>query len=137
VVHHRRRRGDADRAAALRQVEHRLLVHRPVEGHVLDGHAVLEEAAQRARVHDRAREQVRARPLALVEHGHGDLAHPLGRFGVLLQQLAEPDRACEAGGPGADDRDAHVDALVLGVSWGGDGLRRRPRRRVVGGLDAH
>ena len=60
VVPHRRRRRQP-RGAVPGQEEHRLVVHLPVEGHVLDGEPPAEEAPQAARVDDGAGEEVRAR----------------------------------------------------------------------------
>ena len=42
--------------------------------------------------------------------------------GLVLEQLRQPDRAGEPGGPAADDRDADLDALVLGVGRRADEL---------------
>ena len=102
----------------------------------LDRQPVAEEPPQRARVDDGAGEQVRARALALLDHGDRHVAEPLGRLGRLLEQLAEPDRAGEPGRPGADDQDADLDPLVGRIGRRGDRLRRRERRRVVGRADA-
>src|SRR5439155_21840811 len=49
----------------------------------------------------------------------------------LLEQLAEPDRAREAGRAGADDEDADLDALVRRIARRCDRLGGRERRRVV------
>ena len=57
---------------------------------------------------------MRARRLALLEHRDRHLAEPLGELGALLEQLAEPDRAREPGGPGADDQDADLDRSSAG-----------------------
>ena len=53
-------------------------------------------------------------------------------LGMLLEQLAEADRAREPGGPGADDQHADLDALVGRVGRLADELAARERRRVVG-----
>ena len=121
VVRHRRRRRDA-RGSPPREEEHRLRLDRAVEGHLLDAHALAEEAPQSARVHDRAREQVRAGRLALLEHRDRHVAQPVREPGRLLEQLAEPDRAGEPGRAGADDQDADVDPLVGGIGGRGDGV---------------
>src|SRR5262249_54958734 len=55
----------------------------------------------------------------------------------LLHQLAEPDRGREAGGPGADDQHADLDALVGRVGRRGDRLGRAPGRRGVARAGAH
>ena len=60
---------------------------------------------------------------------------PLGDVRVLLEQLAEPDRAREPAGAGADDQDTDVDPLVRGVGRPGDHLAGRERRREVGRPD--
>ena len=85
---------------------------------------------------DRAGEQVRARLLALLEHRDRHLAEPLAHVRVLLEQLAEPDRAREPARPGADDQDADLDPLVGRVGRRRRSPRRRERRRVVGRADA-
>ena len=75
--------------------------------------------------------------LALVEDGDRDLAELLGELGLVLEQLHDPDRAGEPGGPAADDRDADLDPLVLGVGDRPDELLgglywRRELRRLDG-----
>ena len=49
---------------------------------------------------------------------------------VLGEQLHQPDRAREAGRAAADDRDAHLDPLVLGI---GRARRRTPCAESTGG----
>ena len=53
--------------------------------------------------------------LALLEHGHRNLAEPLGSLGRLLEQLAEADRARKPGRARADDQDADIDPLLRRV----------------------
>src|SRR5262249_33661717 len=96
-----------------------------------------EEALQPARVDDRAGEQVRARRLSLLEHCDRDVAELLGRRGVFLDQLPEPDRGGEPRRPGAAAQEADLDAVVWGVGGRPERLPGRPRRREVGGPDAH
>ena len=74
--------------------------------------------------------------LALLEHGDGDVAELLLHRRVLLEELAEPDRAREAAGAAADDQDPDVDALVDRIGRRGDGVGGREGRRVVGRADA-
>ena len=62
VVAHRRRRRDPERGALRQQVD-RLAVDLAVARHVLHRQAAPEEATERARVDDRAGEEVRAGPL--------------------------------------------------------------------------
>jgi hypothetical protein len=69
-----------------------------------------------------------ARLLALVEHGHRDLAEAFGQLRRILEQLAEPDRAGEPRRPGADDQDTDLD---LRLTRSGDELARRERRREI------
>src|SRR5205814_3554238 len=107
------------------------------ERQLVDPLAAGEEAAERPRVDDSAREEVRPGLLTLLDHGDRHVAEPLGDRGRALEQLAEPDRAGEAGRPGADDADADLDPLVDGIAGLGDRLRGRERRGVVGRLDAH
>jgi len=56
--------------------------------------------------------------LPFLEHATGNLAEPLGCLGVLLHQLAEPDRRREARRPGADDCDPDLDPLVDRIGRG-------------------
>ena len=128
VVGHRRRRRDAHRAA-LRHEEHRLAVHLAEERQLRRILAPCEEPLQRPRVDDRAREKVRARRLSLLEHGDRHLAEPLRRRGILLDELAEPDRGGETRRAGADDQEPDVDALVDRIA----SARRSPRAADHGG----
>ena len=124
-------------ALALREHVDRLAVHRPVRRQVLDPVPVLEEAAERARIDHGAGEQVRARLLALLDDRDRHVAEPLRHLGMLLEQLAEADRAREARRPGADDQDADLDALVDRIGRLGDELARGERRRIVRRADRH
>ena len=132
VVPHRRRRRDRHRAARRQEVDG-LVLDSPVERHVAGPNAPLEERAQRARVDHGAREQVRARLLALLQDRHRDVAEPLGQLRLPLQQLPEADRAREPRRPRADDQHADLD---LGLARRRDELVRGEGRRVVGGLHA-
>ena len=76
---------------------------------------------------------MRARRLALLEHRERHLAESLGDVGVLLEQLAEPDRAGEPRGAGAHHEHTDLDALVDGVGRLGDEVARVEGRREVGG----
>ena len=78
---------------------------------------------------------MRAGLLALVDERDRHLAEPLGRRRVLLEQLAEPDRAREPRRAAADDQDADLDALVGRVGRRGDHLGARERRRIVRGAN--
>jgi hypothetical protein len=76
--------------------------------------------------------------LALLDHGHRDLAEALGQLGLVLEQLHQLDRAGEPGRPSADDRHPDFDPLVLGI--GGldhELLRRIDRRRILSGRHGH
>ena len=132
VIPHRRRSRDRQSPPAGEEVD-RLVLDPSEEWHLRRAHAPLEERAQRARVDDRAREQVRAGLLALLQHGHRDVAEPLGQLGLALQQLPEPDRAGEPGRAGADDQDPDFD---LGLGRSRNELVRGERRRKVGRLHA-
>ena len=77
---------------------------------------------------------MRAGLLALLDERERHVAEPLGDVGVLLEQLAEADRAREPGGPGADDQHADLDALVGRVGRLGDELARA--RTAAGSRDA-
>ena len=59
------------------------------------------------------------------------VAEALGDLGMLLEQLAEPDRAGEPTGPAADDQHADLDPLVGRIRRRGDRLGARERRREV------
>ena len=87
-----------------------------------------EELAERRGLHDRAREEVRARLLPLLEHGDRDVAEPLPDVGMLLEQLAEPDRAREPAGPAADDERRRPRSARRA-----DRSARRPRRSAPNG----
>ena len=129
VVPHRRRRRDPQRVLP-RQVVDRLVRDMAVERHLRDALALSEQLLQGGRVDDRAREQMRTGLRALVDHGDRNLAEPLADGRGRLEQLAEPDRAREPGGPGADDE--HSDLDRIGVGGCGDHLGRVERRRVLG-----
>ena len=113
----------------------RLVLHAVEERHVGRCAPAREEAPQGDGVDDRAREQVRARLRALVQHGDRHLAEPLGEGRRLLDELAQPDRAREPGRAGADDEHSDLDPLVGWIGRLGDRLGRRNRRSVVGRLD--
>ena len=128
AVLHRRRRRDPQRALRRQEVD-RLVLDPPVERQLVRAIAAVEQAPQRARVDHRAREQVRPRLLALLQHGDGNVAEPLRELRRAFEQLPEPDRAREPRRPGADDQDADLDLRLAGR---GDELVRVERRWVVG-----
>ena len=72
---------------------------------------------------------MRAGLLALLQDRDGDLAEPLPHVGMLLEELAEPDRAREPAGPTSDDEHADLDALL--VRRGADRVGRAEGRREV------
>ena len=80
---------------------------------------------------------MRAGLLALLHERDRHVAEPLRHVGVLLEQLAEPDRAGETGRAAADDQDADLDPLVHGIGRLADELARAERRRKVGGANGH
>src|SRR3954469_21777716 len=89
-------------------------------------------------MHHRARQQMRAGGLALLDEGDGHLTELLGEGLVLGEQLHQPDRAREARGPAAHDHHAYLDPLVLGIGRRADVLLRGvDGRRVVDRCDAH
>ncbi len=102
-----------------------------VERHLVDPFAPFEQAAQRTRVDDRAREEMRADLLALLQHGHRNLAESLPDLRRILQQLAETNRTREPSRTGADDQHADLDALVLRVARRDDVIRGTKRRRKI------
>src|SRR5207344_10143 len=85
-----------------------------------------------------AGEQVRPRHLALLDHRDRNFAELLGQLGLVLEQLHQLVGAGEPGGPAADDRDADLDSLVLGVRRRADRLGRvEGRRELAGGNCRH
>ena len=123
VIAHRGRRRNADGRAAGHEI-HGLAGNLAIGRNVRHREPALEEPAERSRVDDRAREEMRAGLLALLEHGHRNLAEALAHLGVLLEQLAEPDRAGEPSRAGAHDRDADLDALLERIGGRADGVGR-------------
>ncbi len=57
--------------------------------------------------------------------GDRDLAERLGELGLVLEELHHPDRAGEPRRAAADDRDADLDPLVLGIRGRPDELLGR------------
>ena len=123
VIPHRRRRRNPDRGAPREHV-HRLPGHLAIRREVGGLEPAAEELAERRRVHDGARQQMRPCLLALLEHGDRDVAEPLANVGMLLEQLAEPDSARKPARPRTDDRDADLDPLVARI--------RRRAHRIAG-----
>ena len=115
-----------DRALRVRHEVDACPFDRPERRPVLLGQ-VREQPLHRRRVHHRARQQVRAGVLALLDQRHRHLAERLHQRLVLGEQLHQPDRAGEAGRAAADDRDADLDPLVLGIGGRADEL--------LGGVD--
>ncbi|MDR9053248.1 hypothetical protein FEP44_04529 [Burkholderia multivorans] len=78
---------------------------------------VREQLGERARVHHRARQNVRADLGTLLEHAHADLGAFLG------SQLLEPDRGRQPGRAAADDHDVvfhrFARAVLLDEACGG------------------
>ena len=93
VVLHRRRRRDPHRAVVPQEVD-ALRLDLAVERHVRGPLLTAEQAPEAARVDDRAGERVRARLLALLEHGHRDLAQPLREPGD--SSISWPSRIAQA-----------------------------------------
>ena len=112
------------------------MLDRAVARHLRERRA-REQLEQRRRLHDGARELVRADRAALVDERDRRLAEPLRDRRVGLEQLRQPDRAGQPGRPAADDRDADLELLVGGRLGRGDDLGRRERRRVRSGRDRH
>jgi len=92
VIAHRGRRRDPERRSTRQHVDG-FAVHLAVARHVLDAVAVAKEPAERARIDDGARQQVRAGLLALLDDGNRHLTQLVCDLWMLLEQLAEPDRA--------------------------------------------
>jgi hypothetical protein len=97
-----------------------------------------EQPLHRRGPHHRARQQVRPGRLALLDERDRHLAERLQHRLVLGQQLGQPDRAGEPGGPAADDHHADLDPLVLGIRGCPDELLGRvDGRRELDGGGAH
>jgi len=62
--------------------------------------------------------------LAFSINRHGNFTQALHRLGVLCQQLQQPIGARQTRRAATDDRDAHLDQLVLGVQAALDELLR-------------
>ena len=133
VVLHGRWRRNAQRVL-LRQEVDGLVLDRSVERHLVDALASFEEATERARIDDGAREKMRARLLAFLQHRNRNLAQPIADLRGVLQQLAETDGASEPRRPRADDQDADLDPLVRRVARRSDVVRSSKRGRKVRGL---
>ena len=86
---------------------------------------------QRTRVDDRARQEVRAGLLALVDDGERYVAEALGGLGIIGEQLPESDRARKPRGPRADHEHTDLDAFVDRVGRLGDERAGAKRRREV------
>ena len=76
-----------------------------------------------------AGELVGAAHLALLDHRDRHVAERLEQLRLVLEQLQQPHRAGQAGGAAADDRDADLDPLVLGVGRRPGELADRVDRR--------
>ena len=130
VVPHRRRRRDPVRGAS-RQHVHGLARHLAVRGDVGHREPSAEELAQRARIDDGPREQVRTGLLSLLEHGDRHLAELLLQLRMLLEQLSEPYRAREPAGTSSDDEDPDLDSLLGRIRRNGDRVDRGERWREL------
>src|SRR5207244_2850985 len=112
---------------------HGLVVDGSVERQLVDPLSPFEEAAQRAWVDDRAGKEVRARRLALLEHRDRDFPEAVPNLRRALEQLAETNRARQAGRAGADDQHADLDPLAFRIRRCGDVVAHAERRRKIGG----
>src|SRR4029453_18810378 len=83
-------------------------------------------------IDNRARDDVRADTLALLQNGNGHLTEALGHLRRLLEKLPAPDRASEPCGPCTADQHADIDSLLRRVARRGDELSRVERTRKVG-----
>jgi hypothetical protein len=134
VVPHRRRRGYPHGAPRCQKVD-RLVADLAQERQLVDPSATTEEAVETARVDDGAREQMGSGLLALVEHRDRNLPQTARSLRILLEQLAEPDRAGEPSRPRAHDE--HADLDRVGVGRDAQRLPHAPRRRIPGRDGAH
>src|SRR5690606_5238673 len=92
--------------ALLGQEEKAVLRHRRVERRA-PLLPVRQQLAERARVHHRARKDVRADLRSLLEHADAD------RKALFFTELAEPDCSGEAGRTAPDDDDIEFHALAF------------------------
>ena len=141
VVLEVRHRRDRHRELGLRAGEHvhrllRDLAEREARLAPLLAGEVGEQLLQRPRAHDRAGEVVPAAGLGLLDHCDRHFAEALQQFAparpIVAEQLQQAVGAGEAGGAAADDRDADLDQLVLGVETALDELLLGVDRRWVG-----
>ena len=129
VAEVRRHRLQRQRRLRGQQVD-RVLGHLLVDRPLLLGQ-VGEQLFHRRGLHVRPGEQVRAGDFALLDHRDRDFAELLGQLRLVLEQLHDLVGAGEPGGPAADDRDADLDALVLGIGRRADHVGRVERRREL------
>ncbi len=118
------------------QVVDALVLDRRDQGEV-SGNQVGKELPEGAGVHDRARKEVRAGRLALLEHRDRDLPQPLSQFGRLLEQLSQPDCGSQPTGPGTHDERSNLDSLVRRVGRLRHEFGRVERGSEVGRVGGH
>jgi hypothetical protein len=113
------------------------VVDRAVGREVLDPQsAAAIQTPKPARVDNRARNEVRADTLALLQNGYGHLAEALGHLGRFLEQLPQADGTGEPSGSRAYDQHADIDSLLWRVARRGDELGRVERGRKISGSHA-
>ena len=127
VLEVRRRRARHRAGALLREPPDVVLLVDVADGGERLEVLVGEELLERARLHHRAGQVVRAARLALLDDGDGDLAELLEQLLVFGEELQEAVGCGQTGRPTTDDRDADLDGLVLAGLGGGDELGRSGR----------
>ena len=125
-------RGRLQRERFLRGEEvGRVLRHLLVDRRPIARVEVREQPGHRRGIDVGPGEQVRAGDFALLDHRHRDFAELLGQLRLVLEQLHQFDRAGEPGGPAADDRDADLYPLILGIRGRADDIGAVERRREL------
>ena len=119
----RRRRLQRERFLRGEEVD-RVLGHLLVDRRPVGRVEVGEQPGHRRGVDVGAGEQVGAGDFALLDHRDRHFAELLGQLRLVLEQLHQLVGAGEAGRAAADDRDADLDALVLGIGRRADHRRR-------------
>ena len=123
--------------AVLAQEVHRLLGDFLVDAGSFPGRGIREQRLERPRAHDRAREQMRAGSLALLDDGDGHLTEGLHQLFVLSHDLTQTDGTSQTSRTGADEEHAHLDELVFPGFRGSHVMGRPVPWRELCGDRAH
>ena len=131
VLEVRRHRLERKRKLLGQQVN-RVLLDLAVDRPLIPRH-VGEELLHRGGAHVGAGHAVGTTDLALLDHGHRDLAELLHQLGLVLEQLKGLDRGGETGRTTADDRYADFNALIFGIGGRNDDAFGIKGGRILGG----